>query len=107
MPADAAAEMLEAARAFRPRILAERELIEAARRLPADLVRDLARGGFFRMCLPSVYGGLDLDPMQAMLVYEELARADASVAWCVWNGNVNWTTTRQMHRLWPIPHRRA
>jgi alkylation response protein AidB-like acyl-CoA dehydrogenase len=27
-------------------------------------------------------------------VYEELARADASVAWCVWNGNVNWTTAR-------------
>ena len=29
-----------------------------------------------------------------MEVYEELARADASVAWCVWNGNVNWTTAR-------------
>ena len=94
MPSDAAAEMLEAAKAFRPRILADRERIEAARRLPEDLARDLARRGFFRMFLPSVYGGLDLDPMQAMLVYEELASADASVAWCVWNGNVNWTTAR-------------
>jgi alkylation response protein AidB-like acyl-CoA dehydrogenase len=32
--------------------------------------------------------------MEAMAAYEELAKADASVAWCVWNGNVNWTTGR-------------
>jgi alkylation response protein AidB-like acyl-CoA dehydrogenase len=54
----------------------------------------LARAGFFRLFLPAAYGGLDLSPVEAMQVYEELARADASVAWCVWNGNVNWTTAR-------------
>src|SRR4029453_15259312 len=48
----------------------------------------------FRIFLPAVYGGLDLSPVEAMEVYEELARADASVAWCVWNGNVNWTTVQ-------------
>jgi alkylation response protein AidB-like acyl-CoA dehydrogenase len=95
MTSGAAAKILkEAAQALRPRILAERDRIEAARRLPEDLTRDLARAGFFRMCLPSAYGGLDLDPMEAMAVYEELARADTSVAWCVWNGNTNWTTAR-------------
>jgi alkylation response protein AidB-like acyl-CoA dehydrogenase len=62
--------------------------------LPEDLTRELARAGFFRIFLPSAYGGLDLDPMGAMEVFEELARADASVAWCVWNGNVHWTTAR-------------
>jgi alkylation response protein AidB-like acyl-CoA dehydrogenase len=86
--------LLAAARAFRPRILAERERIEAGRRLPEDLIRELARAGFFRIFLPAVYGGLDLTPLEAMEVYEELARADASVAWCVWNGNVNWTTAQ-------------
>src|SRR5262247_1974941 len=90
----AAAMILEAARAFRPRILAERERIETDRRLPEDLTRDLAREGFFRIFLPAAYGGLDLTPLEAMEVYEELARADASVAWCVWNGNVHWTTAR-------------
>jgi indole-3-acetate monooxygenase len=95
MPTATAGRILaKEAQGFRPRILAERDRIEAGRRLPEDLTRDLARAGFFRMCLPSAYGGLDLDPMEAMLVYEELARADASVAWCVWNGNVNWTTGR-------------
>jgi Acyl-CoA dehydrogenase, C-terminal domain len=45
------------ARAFRPRILAERERIEAGRRIPDDLAKDLARAGFFRISQPAVYGG--------------------------------------------------
>jgi len=74
--------------------LAERDHIEASRRLPADLTQELARAGFFRIFLPEAYGGLDLTPMAAMEVFEELARADASVAWCVWNGNTHWTTAQ-------------
>ncbi len=92
--ANGGASLLEAARAFRPRILAERERIETDRRLPEELTRELARTGFFRLFLPAAYSGLDLTPMEAMEVYEELARADASVAWCVWNGNAHWTTAR-------------
>jgi alkylation response protein AidB-like acyl-CoA dehydrogenase len=68
--------LLEVARSFRPRILAERDPIEASRRLPEDLARDLAHAGFFRIFLPGAYGGLDLTPMEAMEVFEELARAD-------------------------------
>lgn len=90
----AAASLLETARALRPRILAERERIEAERRLPEEITRDMVRAGFFRIFLPAAYGGLDLTPVEATEIYEELARADASVAWCVWNGNVHWTTTR-------------
>ena len=88
------AALLEVARALRPRILAERDDIETSRRLPEDLARDLARAGFFRIYLPTAYGGLDLTPMAAMEVFEELAQADASVAWCVWNGNTHWTTAQ-------------
>ena len=92
-----ATKLMEAAKALRPRILADRERIEAARRLPEDLARELARAGFFRIYLPAAYGGLDLTPTAATEVFEELARADASVAWCVWNGNTYWTTVR-----WPM-----
>ena len=88
----AGAPLLETACAFRPRILAERERIENGRRLPHDLAQELAAAGFFRIFVPEAYGGLDLEPMAALEVYEELARADASVAWCVWNGNTHWTT---------------
>jgi alkylation response protein AidB-like acyl-CoA dehydrogenase len=90
----AATKLIETARAFRPRIFAERDRIESGRCLPDELTRELARAGFFRIFLPAAYGGLDLTLLEAMEIYEELARADASVAWCAWNANVHWTTAR-------------
>ena len=48
-----ATRLMEAAKTFRPRILAQREGIEAGRRLPEDLVRELAHAGFFRISLVS------------------------------------------------------
>jgi alkylation response protein AidB-like acyl-CoA dehydrogenase len=92
--AENGAALFEVARSLRSRILAERDRIEAARRLPEDLTRELARAGFFRIYLPAAYGGLDLTPMEAMEIFEELARADASAAWCVWNGNTHWTAVQ-------------
>lgn len=88
------AALLATARAFQARIVAQRDAIETSRRVPADLARDLARAGFFRMFLPAPYGGLDLTPMDGIAVFEELARGDASVAWCVWNGNTHWTAAQ-------------
>jgi len=96
--------LLQAARALGPRILADRDAIEAGRRLPHELTRELADQGFFRLFLPQAYGGLDLAPTEGLAVLEELARADASVAWCVWNGNTHWIaaqlpaeTMREVH----------
>jgi len=89
--AQSGTSVLDAARALRPRLLDERDRIEVNRRLPADLAKDLAGAGLFRLSLPQAYGGLDLTPMASMEVFEELARTDASVAWCVWNGNAYWT----------------
>ena len=86
--------LLEVARSLRPRILSEADRIEASRRLPEDLARELAHAGFFRIFLPKAYGGLDLTPMEALEIFEELARADASVVWCVWNGNTLWTAAQ-------------
>ncbi|HEX4173805.1 MAG TPA: acyl-CoA dehydrogenase family protein [Acetobacteraceae bacterium] len=87
-------ELLEIARGLRTRIAAERDRIEAGRRLPDNLARELAKAGFFRIFLPATYGGLDLSPVDGLQVFEELARADASVAWCVWNGNTHWTAAQ-------------
>jgi alkylation response protein AidB-like acyl-CoA dehydrogenase len=61
--------LLEGARAFRPRIMAEPDRIEAARRLPEDVARELARAGFFRIFLPEPYGGLDLTPMAGIEIF--------------------------------------
>src|SRR5215472_8386348 len=88
------AALLKVARSLRPRILAERDRVDLARRLPEDFTRELARAGFFRIYRPAAYGGLDLTPMAAMEIFDELARGDASVAWCVWNGNTHWTAAQ-------------
>src|SRR5262245_37307999 len=94
---DDATTLLETAKAFRPRIMAERDRIESDRRLPDDLARELARAGVFRIFLPATYGGLDLSPVEAIDIYEELARVDASAAWRVRNGNGR-RTTAQLRR---------
>jgi indole-3-acetate monooxygenase len=90
----AGTDILQSVRTFRSRILMERDRIESGRRIPEEIALELAQAGFFRVYLPSAYGGLDLSPMEAMEVFEELARADASVAWCVMNGNAHWTVAQ-------------
>src|SRR6266536_628816 len=86
--------LADIARSFEARIAGIRDQIEAERRLPDDLAKDLARAGLFRIALPAAYGGLDRTPMEGLEVFEALAQADASVAWCVWNGNAYWTVTQ-------------
>ena len=76
---------LDAVRGLAPRIAARAAEIEAARRLPRDLVDDLSRAGCFRMLLPRSHAGSGIDLGSAMRVYEELSRADASVGWTVMN----------------------
>jgi len=43
--------LLKTARTFRPRIIAQRDRIEASRRLPEDLARELAEAELFRLRL--------------------------------------------------------
>ena len=88
------ADLLTATQALRARIISQRDAIETSRRLPEELARDLAQAGFFRIFLPAAYGGLDMTPTDGIAVFEELAGADASVAWCVWNGNTHWTAAQ-------------
>jgi alkylation response protein AidB-like acyl-CoA dehydrogenase len=79
MPAlEISAPLLEVARSFRPRISAERDHIEATRRLPEGLARDLAHAGFFRIFLPRAYGELDLTPLKPC--YRTAVRWTVSVA---------------------------
>jgi alkylation response protein AidB-like acyl-CoA dehydrogenase len=99
--------LLQAARALRPMILAERDRIETERRLPHGLAQELARQGFFRLFLPRAYAGVDLPPAQGLAVLEELARADASVAWCVWNGNTHWVAAQLSPQVMRVVHQDA
>jgi alkylation response protein AidB-like acyl-CoA dehydrogenase len=62
------------------------EASEAARRVPADVARLLARAGMFRMLVPRHLGGLEVQPRQLVRVLATLARGDAAAAWCVMTG---------------------
>src|SRR6266851_9758421 len=55
--------------------------IEAARRMPADLVEALRSIGVFRMFVPRSHGGLELDLPAALEVLQALGRIDGSVGW--------------------------
>jgi indole-3-acetate monooxygenase len=86
MPATTTEPILDAVRALTPSIAARAEEIERARRLPPDLVDELLTAGCFRMLVPRSHGGAELDLPVQLQVLEELARADASVAWTVMIG---------------------
>src|SRR5690242_7719941 len=86
MLSNEAASLVAAARGLAPQIRAAADAIERERCLPPWLVQALAEAGFFRMVLPRALGGLEVDILTMPRVVEELARADASVAWCVMTG---------------------
>lgn len=60
---------------------------EALGQLIPDVVDRLHEQGLFRMLLPHVYGGEQIDPVTWFRAMEALARLDASTAWCV--GQIN------------------
>ncbi len=79
--------LVDAARALAPRIESVADQIERDRSLPPELVDALIDAGLFRMLLPRSLGGAELDLPTCVRAIEELARADASVAWCVGQAN--------------------
>jgi indole-3-acetate monooxygenase len=81
-------DQLRAARALRSTICATRHQTEEGRRLAPAVVEGLLAGGLFRLAVPASLGGPETEPTVALQIYEELASADASVAWIVWNNQV-------------------
>lgn len=79
---------VERARQLRGLILESRDATESARRLTPALCDALVDADLLRLLVPRDAGGLEVEPLVAYRVYEELARADASVAWVSWNNGL-------------------
>jgi len=77
------ADCVARARALAPRIAAAAARIEAGRELPPDIVEALHEARLFRMLVPHSLDGDEVSPVAFMHAIEELAKADASTAWCV------------------------
>ena len=79
----AAEACLERARELGPMLAAAAVEIEQRRELPEAIVAALAERGLFRLLLPRSLGGAELPPALYVPVIEEVARHDASTAWCL------------------------
>ncbi len=77
------AEWLRRARALAPLLAARAGEIERRRELPQQLRENLIEQGFYRLLLPRSLGGAELLPAEFVPVIEEIAKADASTAWCL------------------------
>ncbi|SCL23973.1 Acyl-CoA dehydrogenase [Micromonospora nigra] len=81
------ADLLRAARELAATITARAPELDADRGLPADLLAQLKKAGFFRMFVPRSHHGHEVDLRVGLDVLETLARADASTGWTVMIGS--------------------
>jgi indole-3-acetate monooxygenase len=72
--------------------------IEAGRELPPDLVDALHEARLYRMLVPRSLGGEEISPIDFMATVEELAKADASTAWCIAQTSVCSTIAKSLRR---------
>jgi alkylation response protein AidB-like acyl-CoA dehydrogenase len=74
---------LRRARELGPQLEAAAEEIERRRELPEAIVEALIERGLFGLLLPRTLDGAELRPAAYVAVIEEVAKHDASVAWCL------------------------
>ena len=69
------------AEALQDDIRAAQTEMSEARRMPDALAARFAAAGFFRLCVPTAYGGAQAPVSTLVRTLEALARTDASAAW--------------------------
>ena len=80
---DPAADYLARVRELAPLLAASAGEIDRRRELAEAVVDALVERGLFRLLLPRTIGGAELLPAQYVPIIEELAKHDASTAWCM------------------------
>src|SRR5512139_2723126 len=76
-------DLVERARALAPLITREADEIERTRRLTPAVTQALIENGLYRSLLPKSFGGTEAPLEVFMQMQEEVAKADASTAWCL------------------------
>ena len=75
--------LVERAKTLVPLIASEADEIERTRRLTPPVVSALIENGLYRSLLPQSVGGAEAQPQIFMQMLEEIAKVDASTAWCL------------------------
>ena len=81
--AQTAADPVRRAQQLRPLVEGLAATIERERALPPELLSALYDARMFKMLLPRSCGGDEVDPISFVTAIEEIAKADASTAWCL------------------------
>jgi indole-3-acetate monooxygenase len=76
-------DLVERARALQPLIARDADEIERTRRLTPAVTAALIENGLYRALLPKSLGGGEVPLDAFMQMQEEIAKADASTAWCL------------------------
>src|SRR6266404_688105 len=76
-------EIIQRTRELGREIEAAADQIERRRELPEAIVAALIERGLFHLLLPRTLGGAELRPAVYVEVIEEIAKHDASTAWCL------------------------
>jgi alkylation response protein AidB-like acyl-CoA dehydrogenase len=80
-PNETADRILSEVSALAPTIAARGGEAKAPWRIPADILQKLKSAGIFRMGVPQVFGGLELEFSAVAGVLQALARLDGSIGW--------------------------
>ncbi|MGE3392089.1 MAG: acyl-CoA dehydrogenase family protein [Gammaproteobacteria bacterium] len=105
--------LVASAQALRPVLRAEAAEIERTRRLTPAALAALREMRAFNLQLARTYGGPEADPPTYLRVLEELARGDASAAWCAMvgaesSGCINaWLAPATVRHMLADPYRSA
>jgi len=72
--------------------------IEEKKRIPEDIINEMAKMGLLGLTISPDYGGMGADPILATIATEEIARADLSVATAVYYLlNAGWPVILERH----------
>jgi alkylation response protein AidB-like acyl-CoA dehydrogenase len=76
-------DLVERVRALAPLITRDADEIERTRRLTPAVTQALIENGLYRALLPKSFGGTEAPLDAFMQMQEEIAKSDASTAWCL------------------------
>jgi alkylation response protein AidB-like acyl-CoA dehydrogenase len=73
--------LLGAVEQLAPVIRAHAQSAEIERRLSRPVVDAMLAAGLYRLWIPRAFGGLEVDPVTAFRVFEEVSRIDSAAGW--------------------------
>ena len=62
--------------------------INADRKIPDQLINEMAQKGFFRLLIPKTYKGGEIDYLDYLSLVQEISKADGSMGWCFNQNNI-------------------